>query len=82
MTTRSFDFESDPPTFLKVPFGSCALEPTLERFRATGFENVEGHAVEAVVVAEVDLSHYDGLLSAPLSGDGSPGAIVPAEVRP
>ena len=37
--------------------------------------------VQAVRVAEVDLSHYDGLLSAHLSGDGSSGAIASAEER-
>lgn len=45
---------------------------------------VPADVVQAVAVAEVDLSHYDGLLlaSGHLSGDGLPGAISPAEVRP
>ena len=44
---------------------------------------VPADVVQAVAVAEVDLSHYDGLLlaSAHLSGDGSSGVIAPAEER-
>jgi ubiquinone/menaquinone biosynthesis C-methylase UbiE len=40
-------FDSEPPSFLEVPFGSCALEPTLELFRAQGFEKMQAHVVEA-----------------------------------
>ena len=44
---------------------------------------VPADLVQAVRVAEVDLSHYDGLLlaSAHLCGDGSSGALAPAEER-
>ena len=39
-------FDAQPPTFLKVPFGSCPPEPTLELFRAQGFERMEVQALE------------------------------------
>ncbi len=42
-------FESEPPTFLKTPFGSCELEATLETFRVLGFERVQGEVVDATI---------------------------------
>lgn len=42
-------FHSDPPSFLRVPFGSCPLEPTLELFQAQGFDRVQSHLVQAIV---------------------------------
>jgi len=42
-------FDSSPPTFLCVPFERCAFEPTIEQFRAQGFEDVQGHVVEATI---------------------------------
>ena len=38
-------FEADPPTFLKTPFGSCAMDPTVDAFRAIGFDRVVCEAV-------------------------------------
>ncbi len=42
-------FESEPPTFLKTPFGSCKLEATLEAFRVLGFDRVQGEVVDATI---------------------------------
>ena len=43
-------FDAQPPTFLEVPFGSCPPEPTLELFRAQGFERMEVQALEITAV--------------------------------
>jgi ubiquinone/menaquinone biosynthesis C-methylase UbiE len=42
-------FNSSPPSFLRVPFGSCPADSTLELFRACGFEGMRAHVVEAIV---------------------------------
>jgi ubiquinone/menaquinone biosynthesis C-methylase UbiE len=42
-------FDSKPPSFLEVPFGSCKPEPTLELFRSEGFERMQVHSVEATI---------------------------------
>lgn len=42
-------FDSDPPTFLKVPFGSCPADETLRLFRDQGFERMQVDIVEATV---------------------------------
>lgn len=42
-------FDSEPPSFLEVPFGSCTPEPTLELFRSRGFEGMQMHVVEETV---------------------------------
>jgi ubiquinone/menaquinone biosynthesis C-methylase UbiE len=65
-------FDSDPPTFLKVPFGSCELEPTRNLFRAQGFEDVEAHAVEATIERPSALEVARGFV------EGNPGV---AEIR-
>jgi len=42
-------FDSEPPTFLKVPFGSCSPDSTLEHFRSQGFEEMQVDVVDATV---------------------------------
>ena len=42
-------FESEPPTFLKTPFGSCELDATLEAFRVLGFEQLQGDVIDATI---------------------------------
>jgi ubiquinone/menaquinone biosynthesis C-methylase UbiE len=42
-------FDSDPPRFIEIPFGRCALDPTREQFEACGFVGVEAHVVDATV---------------------------------
>lgn len=62
-------FEADPPTFLRVPFGSCAIEPTLELFRAQGFQNVQAHVVEATVERPSAVEIARGFV------EGNPGVL-------
>ena len=60
-------FDSDPPTFLEVPFGSCPPEPTLELFRAQGFEQMHAQPVEIRVAHPSALELARGFI------EGNPG---------
>ncbi|MEN8181076.1 MAG: class I SAM-dependent methyltransferase [Myxococcota bacterium] len=78
-------FDSAPPTFMTVPFGSCTLEPTLELFRARGFEEVQAHVVEAVVerpsameVARGFVEGNPGILEIRERANADPATIVRA----
>ena len=42
-------FDADPPSFLEVPFGSCAPEPTRTLLESAGFESTTVYTVEATV---------------------------------
>jgi ubiquinone/menaquinone biosynthesis C-methylase UbiE len=42
-------FDTEPPRFIEIPFGRCALEPTRAQFQACGFEDVEAHVVDATI---------------------------------
>jgi len=42
-------FDVEPPSFLEVPFGSCQIEPTLDAFRAQGFQKMKADVVEATI---------------------------------
>ncbi len=78
-------FDSEPPTFLTVPFGSCPPDPTLDRFRAAGFEELQVHTVEATVerpsaldVARGFIEGNPGLLEIRERANAAPEVIVDA----
>jgi SAM-dependent methyltransferase len=62
-------FDSEPPTFLQVPFGSCPSDSTLELFRAQGFEKMQMHTVDATVECPSALNVARGLI------EGNPGVL-------
>ena len=62
-------FDSEPPSFHKVPFGSCAPEPTHALFEAQGFEGVQTHVVDATVERPSAESVALGLV------EGNPGVL-------
>jgi ubiquinone/menaquinone biosynthesis C-methylase UbiE len=62
-------FDTEPPRFLEVPFGSCSLEATLELFEAQGFEDMEASVVEAVVERPSALEVARGFV------EGNPGIL-------
>jgi SAM-dependent methyltransferase len=62
-------FDSEPPSFLEVPFGSCPPEPTADLFREQGFENVRIHAVEAAVECASAVEIARGFV------EGNPGIV-------
>jgi ubiquinone/menaquinone biosynthesis C-methylase UbiE len=76
-------FQADPPTFLEVPFGSCAPEPTRELFEAAGFESMTVHTVEATIerpsaveVARGFVQGNPGVLEIEARADAQPEAIT------
>lgn len=62
-------FDSEPPTFLTVPFGSCPADSTLELFRAQGFERMETHVVDAIVERPSTIEVARGFV------EGNPGIL-------
>jgi ubiquinone/menaquinone biosynthesis C-methylase UbiE len=77
-------FDTDPPSFLRVPFESCPLEPTLELFRAQGFEEVQAHVVEAASSRATQASSRFGIGRMPIprpSFRRSPTSSSRASVR-
>jgi ubiquinone/menaquinone biosynthesis C-methylase UbiE len=81
-------FDAQPPTFLEVPFGSCAAEPTSELFRQQGFEDVHVEAVEAIVerpsaveVARGFVEGNPGILEIHQRATAPPEEIVEALAR-
>jgi ubiquinone/menaquinone biosynthesis C-methylase UbiE len=78
-------FDSEPPSFLEVPFGSCPVDSTLSLFRAQGFREMESHAVDATIerpsareVARGFVEGNPGILEIRERGNASPEAIVEA----
>jgi hypothetical protein len=78
-------FDSEPPTFLKVPFGSCSVDSTLERFRAQGFERMQVDVVDATVecpsatdVARGFVEGNPGILEIRKHANGTPEEIIRA----
>ena len=76
-------FNANPPSFLKVPFGSCAPEPTRELFESAGFESMTLHTVEATVerpsaleVARGFVEGNPGVLEIQARADAEPDAIT------
>ncbi len=67
---------------------SCSVHIDVDRTRNPGgamlarYDLLTQQHQSERAATRVDLSHYDGLLSAHLSGDGFLGAISPAEERP
>jgi SAM-dependent methyltransferase len=81
-------FDSNPPTFLRVPFGSCLPEPTLEMLRGQGFERLELHVVEATVerpsateVARGFVEGNPGIVEIRERASAEPGTIVESLAR-
>ena len=62
-------FDAEPPSFLKVPFGSCDEESTLHIFRRQGFENMQSDIVEALVESSSPSDIARGFV------EGNPGII-------
>ena len=62
-------FESDPPSFLEVPFGSCPADSTLDLFRDQGFVGMQKHVVDAVVECPSALEVARGFI------EGNPGIL-------
>ena len=62
-------FDANPPSFLEVPFGSCAPEPTRKLFESAGFESPTVHTVEATVECPSALEVARGFV------EGNPGVL-------
>ena len=62
-------FDSEPPSFLKVPFGSCPEDSTLALFQAQGFENMQVHIVDATVECSSSVEVARGFV------EGNPGVV-------
>ena len=62
-------FDSEPPSFLKVPFGSCPADSTLALFHAQGFRGMQGHVVDAVVECSSSAEVARGFV------EGNPGIL-------
>ena len=78
-------FDSDPPTFLEVPFGSCPADSTLDLFRDEGFEEMEMHTVDAVIecpsateVARGFIEGNPGILEIRERANAAPEEIIEA----
>ena len=76
-------FAADPPGFLKVPFGSCAPQPTRELFEAAGFEFMRVDTVDATIerpsaleVARGFVEGNPGVLEIQSRADAEPEAIT------
>jgi ubiquinone/menaquinone biosynthesis C-methylase UbiE len=62
-------FDSKPPSFLEVPFGSCPADSTLSLFQAQGFEGMRVHIVDATVECSSSVEVARGFV------EGNPGIL-------
>jgi SAM-dependent methyltransferase len=62
-------FDSEPPSFLEVPFGSCPADSTLALFQAEGFERMQVYVVDATIECPSSAEIARGFV------EGNPGIL-------